>query len=807
MAKPEISRITPYEGGETVQIFCENADKKSKVYWWRPLDGENKEVESIGRPESAALPELPPEGARQFKVYDAVDNVIYVTYDNVPGGTGCFWVENSDGFSKPFVANAPEIWFKSVNEAYRGSAVAVYGDKFWNNRFKRIGLKNKQTGEFSVIEPTHTKSTMYAYNAYRHRTFFAVPDTAQDGEYEIYVHNGTGSQYGWSNAVSLTVKNELTLTDYYRTLWNRETINSVPMPKAARIAVEPDIMGAYVDVTDKLQAAIDSVYENGGGAVILGAGIYAISRTLTLKPGVVLQGAGKGATTVRSVYGSDFSTDWSDVYFAERKSGGMHWAVDWKPHWDKLENRVFVRIYDDAGISDMRFELGNGVNMGVLVGTNERYGIVHGAFLNNVCVDGSGMNVYIDGRFGQLSAGIVSVSSTRELTLFRSEFSAICPIYALPADNKGAKMIENIFRCCPMQKDESYICGFSESIFEENKFLDGRRSFMAQENFADNWIYQNRSEGVSRGSNANEVYMSEYGESDWSGYAAEIGSDYIRADFDDTGVQNGEYAWVDRSGVVRKPEDLEEYPRFIVILKGRGFGQYRSITKFEGDKAFIDRPWTVMPDETTAFTIVRGTHHVLWVDNNSAFCNSHSQFIWNCGIENIIEGHEIISSGGIRLYANSYYQKNKSTCVLAFNRITHCDISGSGNGIWLGTDGYRISDRADYIRYTGGGCFGNSVRQCALDGSAHMHYEKNQGLFKTNDGRIEIKKSVGIDVGGAFNTLCNNLIGGYKTAVEISDAAKGNCLENNSYFDCEAVVSGKAAPTGCDVKFQHTYRF
>ncbi len=804
MSKPEISRITPFEGGETVQIFCENADKNSTVYWWRPTEGENKDSQTMGTPNNAVLPELPPEGAKELKIYDAADNVIYITYDIAPGGTGCFWVKNDEGFSKPFVANAPEIWFQSVKEIYPGGTVTVYGDKFWSNMYKKVGLKNKQTGEFSVITPIQVKSTMYAHTAYRHQTIFKVPEDAADGEYEIFVHNGTGSEFGWSDSVDIKVKKEYTLTDYYRTSWNRETIGSVSMPKSEIIAVEPDIMGAHTDMTDKLQAAIDFVFENGGGTVMLGAGTYGVSRTLTLKPGVVLQGAGKGATTVRSVYGKDFSTDWSDVYYAERKSGGKHWAVDWKAHWDKLKNNVFVRIYNDAGVSDMRFELGNGVNMGVLVGSNERYGTVNGAFLNNVCVDGSGINVYLDDRFGQISAGIVSVSNTRELTLFRNEFSAICPIYILPADNRGAKMIENVFRCCPMQKDESYICGFHESIFEENRFLDGRRSFMAQEGFSDNWVYQNRSEGVGRGGNANEVYMSEYGDSDWSGLAYEIGSDYIKADLKNSGETNGEY---DQSRGTMSADDIYEYPRFLVVLKGRGFGQYRTITAVDGDKVSLDKPWTVLPDENTAFTIVYGTHHVLWINNNSSLSNSHSQFIWNCGIENIIEGHEINMSAGIRLYSNCYYAKKNTTCVVAFNRIVHCSVRGGGKGVWLDSDGNRISDRPDYIRYTGGGCFGNSVRQCAFDGSAHMQYVKNLPVFKTNSGVIEIGKNVGIKAGGAFNTFCNNLIGGYKTAVELLDETKGNCFENNSYFGYDVLMSGKGTPVGCDVKNQHVKLF
>lgn len=803
MNKPEICRVTPYEGGETVQIFGENFDRESLLYWWRKNEREDTDIKDCGFPGTAA-PELPPEDAKCVKLRDAVNGqVAYLGPEQeVWAGANVFWIKNEAGFSKPFIANEPRLWSQSVTRIYPGGIVSVYGDCMWSTEHKFAYLKDVKTGEFIEAPVLPAKAPIYYFGVHRHRTNIRVPATIKDGEYEVYINGGTGSEYGWSNPLKISVESQYSLTEYFRTKWNRDTTEAIPMPKCDVISVTANPLGALYDITDEIQAALDKAHDMGGGIVMLSSGTYGISRTLKLKDGVILMGAGEGSTTVKVAENCVFESDWSDVSYAYRNVGRNRFAKDWKPHWDRYNHKPLARIYNDAGIEGVKFLLGSGANMGVLVANNTEDFHTFGAFINYVTVDGSGLYTYEDKGFGNLSAGLVTVGANTELTVYKCSLTAMAPVYILPAHNRYSRIIRNRIECAPRNYDESFFNGMMNSTIIENDFIDGRRSMMCQMQFEKNFVYQNRSRGVTRGSNANEVYMSEYGETFWGGYPAEIGEDYIAID-----RRTGLFCEAEKEDFGNESDGIygahpgeltNEYIAservWLVIIDGRGFGQYRAIDRVEDNRVYIDRPWDIAPDSTTAFSITFGAVNNIWLDNASELSNSHSQFIWNCGIENIIAGHEVNMSAGIRLYANAFYGIKNSTCVLAFNRIVHCVVRGSGKGLWLNSDGFRLQDRPAYVQATGGGIFANSVRACAFDGSKDMIYVKNLPHTMTDSN-----PKAGVAVGGAYNTFCRNRIGGYVNAVRLLDNCLGNCFDTNYYSNNDLNMSGAGQPIGNDV--------
>lgn len=779
--KPEIARVMNFESGETVQIFGENLDIDSKVYWWRS-QYEDKAFADCGLPEGQALPELPPPDAEVYRVSEVFRNqVMYVSgIEKVVGGTAILWVRNRAGFSAPFLVNKPEIWSQSVRTIYPGGVVTVYGNGFWAPDHQHTVLKNAATGEFVPTAVLNPYESCYAHDSHRHSAHIRIPKEIADGEYEVYVHSGTAGCFGWSNPAQVTVRADYSLTEYYRTKWNRDTAEEISFPTAAVRAVPANPLGALADMTDEIQAAIDELAETGG-TVALAAGIYGISRTINLRPGVVLLGAGKKATTIRAAYGHKLVTDWDDVYFAKRAFDQIRWAADWKPHYAKDKNAALIRIFDDAGIEELRLELGGGANIGVLLGNNcERS--IHGAFLNYVDVDGGATNSYgNDYDYGAMSAGLLSVGSNDELTLFKSCFTAFMPVSILPGYNIGAKFIKNTFECSPRQMEQTYICGMRHSLFVENDFVGGRRSFMAQEGFDCNWVYQNRSIDVGRACNALEVYMSEYGECLWAGRADAVSDDSV--------TLNDAESKLGREDLFNAA--LREYPKFLCIIDGRGFGQYRCVSRLRNGCLTLDRSWDVMPDETTEFSLVTATWHNLWVDNSSAMSNGHSQFIWNSGIENVISGHYIDLAAGVRLYAWSCSKEREKTCVVAFNQILHCQVRASGKGAWLNAD-VNCDNKSAAVQRTHG-LFGNSMRQNVFDGAGGVCYTKNLPFWRTTHNPC-----AGVAVGGAYNTVVNNFIGAYDVAVTMTDDCEGNCFEKNEYINVNTRFSGKGTPVGSD---------
>ena len=340
---PQISRITKFEANETIQIFGENFTEKAKVYWWRPNINQDTDRSLHFTPDKGILPKIPPQDALVYKADNVCDSqVLFVAAEKnkIYEGAAVMWVETEEGISEPVVANNPEIWFKSQCVARPEEIISVYGNGFWQFYCRSAVLKKKGTDEYisAVVKTPNDK--FYYHDAHRYVTYVEVPKGLDAGDYELCVHCGYGGEYGWSNSVDITIEKEYTLTEYYRTKWSRETSVEIPLPKCNKKVVAAPAEGAFVDMADAIQSACDEMENSGGGIVILTAGTYGISRTIRLRKGVVIHGAGKGATTIRTVYGSEIRQDWDDVSFFGKP--GEQKAIDWKPFWQN-ELPQFVR--------------------------------------------------------------------------------------------------------------------------------------------------------------------------------------------------------------------------------------------------------------------------------------------------------------------------------------------------------------------------------------------------------------------------------------------------------------------------------
>lgn len=774
--KPQISRIVNFENGEAIQLFGENFGRENKVYWWRPQTGETVKTEDYGLP-GAELPEFPPDGATVYKITTFVDSqVIFVGGDQgTREGTAVMWVENENGISKPFVANAPDIWMQTFKKVYPGAVASFYGIGFWSVQHRKAVFKNKATGEFKDTEFLSPFMYYYPHDSHRNSMHIRIPESLENGEYEVYLHSGYGGLYGWSKPVTVTVDSEYTLTEYYRTKWNRETADEIMLPPCRTAVIPAPAEGAFKDMTDEIQTALDGLYANGGGVLILTAGVYGISDTLTLRDGVILQGAGKGATTVRTVYGKRIETDWLKMGFAYKKSGVSGWAKDWQKIWATRKNGALIRICGDAGVEGLRLEMG-GADIGILVSAQEDNAEVFGAFANYVEVDGGANNTYDpNAEFGSISAAFLTTCSNTELTVYKCKFTALVPIWVMPAANYRLRIIKNTFECSPRQMDQTYFSGVHDSVFIENDFISGRRALMSQQGFESNWVYQNRVYDVARNCNALELYMCENGSCDWTGTADEIGDDHIVIGKTEDDVSED---------FVLSAEANRENSRFVCIIDGTGFGQYRKVIGVDGKRLILDTPWTVKPDYDTVFTVVCATYHNMWVDNNTASSNGHTQFIWLCGIENVMSGHIIELSAGIRLYSHLYNNEKMRTCVVAFNYILHCQIKGSGKGMWLDVNKNYIDCKDDRIKRTLG-MFGNSVRQNLFDGMHSITCTKNLPEF------VDLTPHCGVAISGSYNSIVSNRIGGYTTAVEM--LTKGvNYMEKNIFTEDSIRIGGYA---------------
>ena len=848
MKKPEISRISSFDQTDIVQVFGENFDKNTKLYvWYNKTDYDSRTLNPVGLSDfegvdavlkykreiaeklivpiseenvngtvETLLPLTPPEDAIVFDADDVAEQVIYFgekkgpqpvkgKYKRVDPVTCIMWLKNDAGFSAPFIANRPEIWNISEDEAAPGEHISVYGINFGSptkfsdgTHFAKVTmLKNRETGE--LIKTDGVEETGYWHNVQKYTADFVVPEGTPDGEYDLFVHSGRCGAFGWSEPVKFTVKNEYGLIDYYRHKWNRIASTDIFCPECKRIEINTS--SDITDYAGVIQAAIDELSGNGGGIVALGHGVYYISETVYVKPGVVLLGLGN-STIIKADETKPFFQDWERALFAICPNGARGWGNDWREHYLRHKQRALLVLQDNCGIESMRLELGSGANLGVVV-ANENSRVSQNVFVHKTEVDGCCLSeLERDGLYGAVCAGLVVGSRTRNFVSWGCLYRTTYATQILPSRHEKMVLVDNEINCHPRQMGESAIAGLRYSVVANNTFIGGRRAFVGCA-LSNNWIYQNRIVDVSRAGGAEETYMSEYGEGEWNGRPLEVGKNYITV----------EAECLEDIFVAGKGEDaaanLEVAGRYLFILRGRGFGQYYRISDVvkveEGKfKILLDKDFGIMPDKDTFFTVVYGTHHNIWIDNNTSLSNGHSQFIYDCGFENFIVGHQMEMAAGIYMCSLTHPNFNREHgkfkdvyAVLAFNTITECQSRSSGVGAKfvfpLNVHDFRDISGYDDYSYSGG-VFGNCVRNCTFDGTPGQIYVKN--LWEWNEEKVP----VGIQMSGAFNRIVENKVRGYETAFALMGNFEGNCFARNIVTGQKKMLMGEGTPVGEDFR-------
>ena len=811
---PQISRVSEFYYKNTIQIFGENFDKDTLCFLWYPQNCEiyvdcsaddlkkgiipkhndeyaaDNAISNINIPrfdaENFALPKTPPEDAIQFSPCNILNQVLYINSSKeIKTGVAVVYLKNSVGFSKPFVANKPRIFGLSHSEISQGSVLTVWGSLMEDGRHKIALLKNKKTKESFII--ANASDPNYCFIREKYVVEFIIPENIPQGDYTLKIHNGTGEVFGWSDEVEIKITAKGDFLSVMRNTWNENVDKSVSFDDVKTVILEAPKMAEFCDMTEKIQSAIDSL---DSGIVILGSGTFGISKTLELKKGVVLKGAGESNTVIRPAKNKAFIGDFEDANFAARKCGAKRWALDWKPSFIEYGFKSLVRVTDECGIEDICFKMDSGVNVGILVSPKQN-DTVSGAFFNSVKIDGMYHCAFSDKyRSALTSYAFLCVCNTFDLVINSCNFKAIAPIKMLPARNTRTKFINSIFECSPAQVGEAFIGGAYMGMFIGNKFLYGRRGFMSQDGFCYNLVYQNKSVGVARSVNAQENYMAEYGESVWHGYIREVSDSYLILN-DDLDARCVPQTFSDR---------LSEYDQTVAIIDGRGFGQYRKIVDFKDNKLYIDKPFDVNPDKSSLLVISQSALNNVWLSNNTENANGPTMFSYGSSIDNIIASHYRDLASDMRIWAGGIrntesFGQDYQIQIASFNLIDSCQSKASGKGLDIDSSYFREGKHFNLTEYPTedkvllsfgrtNGVFGNIVRKNVFSGDDALFYKKNQGdwLDEPNAG--------GISMAGGYNIIEFNRLKGYMDAVFLIDDCEGNFIGNNLYSENSNILTG-----------------
>lgn len=176
--------------------------------------------------------------------------------------------------------NAPKVWWSQGNEVEYttpSSEFGIYGNCLSYGNAKVI-LKG-ENGKYHY--PTIKEQDLWHISL--------ALENQNEGNYEIFVHNGLGGDYGWVAAGQLTVKS--------KAQWPQKIFNVVDY--GAKPNFDPS--RSRLDKTNDspaFQRALDAAGENGGGVVFIPNGCYQLVEELYVPRFVTIRGESQLSTNL-----------------------------------------------------------------------------------------------------------------------------------------------------------------------------------------------------------------------------------------------------------------------------------------------------------------------------------------------------------------------------------------------------------------------------------------------------------------------------------------------------------------------------
>lgn len=665
---PEICRV---QGGHTKTIWGTGfLQGVTEVYSANiPYDERSllSALELTGGDKAAflkSLPSLPPKDAKKLNILtsDPRGLVMAVEFSDdysINGfygdrlGDDVVWVKNTDGYSRPYLVKSADPWFVYPEKAEPDALVRVFGRSI---DAKLIVLKKQGEGKVRVLKSreVQARNTLNTHNV-MYEAEVRLPKNLKAGDYELYVHNGSGGVAGWSDPVRFSVGLPVR-PSYY---------------EAKDYGVKAN---GYGDDTEALRTALAVASQAGGGIVVLPAGTVVISETIELPEGVSLKGAAQGATVLQVIKENPMRGDFP------RKAELEYYPNDWTPNLKGYTPMIWAR--DQSGVTDLSLVYGPGVGLGILVARCP--GVAEDIHIERVKVTA---NYQADGWHS--SFPVLIMGNTYGLVIADSDFRGWGAIEVVANNHQQAYVGRNKMVVFPTGIANAFFTrGFNNSVVESNEVYYGLRNYASQ-----------NGKRYGKNNNPNPKTMPDVSTT----HLAMVGNVYInnlarRHNDGEMMIESGVAQWW---GKVRKATansiDVEGTPfegdyadNYLLVLDGKGIGQYRRILSNTKNRLTLAEDFDIIPDETACLMVGGFNVEHLWIDNTLSNNASWSGF-WGNNVGHVVDG--IIMRDGAPFYLWGW-EPDYPAAVAFVDIIGSRTIGGGGLGI------------------LGAPVFGNTVRYC-----------------------------------------------------------------------------------------------
>jgi hypothetical protein len=574
----------PVRPGETVMVFGAGFGEKPTVEVARLSDS------SLGEPGGARPSAWPRGGCATAAIQPGDTTLKFTVPAKLKPGLFAYRITGPTGASITGLLNRPTLWWAQGDvgiTARPGGWMRLFG--------KNLARDEHPKTRVLLQGPRSVTLTPEAVDAYAAQV--TLPADLPIGEYQVFLHNGSGGNAGWSAATGLVIA--------VPPAWPQTVLNLKDFAA--------DASGAS-DSTAAVQAALAKAQENGGGIVYLPRGRYQVTAALTIPRGTVLRGESQALSCL---------------------------------FWPDLQEppKALLCGTNSFGIEDLTFYCSNYTTF---LSTDTRGDAAGDVFLRRVRVRA---NIYrghmkpeeVDRRYREgLKVGFgggywLLVLGGRNLEVTDCDLYSSGCVLSL-TQPRGARIENNILGSG--RWGGGGVFGGDGVIMANNQYVG--RDLMS-------W---GAAGGLGFGS-LSHVYLGH------NTFQMENGGDREPITSDASGeVYHGLLAAADATTLTLAQPAKDTGPQWlgaaVYVVAGKGVGQWRKVAGFDGPtRVLVDRPWEVVPDATTTVSIVYLLRQWLVVDNEFSDTGMAVQF-YGAALEHLAAGNRSTRTAGYHNFGMHY---------------------------------------------------------------------------------------------------------------------------------------------------------
>lgn len=652
---PEIACVTePVVHFAPFLVFGEGFDtEKVELLTWAPpgTADPDKLLQTIIAQGLPAPPAAPPKEAL-VGLYGRVHRMSPQVLGAVmQGPVSVIWVRSAAGLSQPYVVNRPQPFFLEFNPCAPGQEVRLFGRQLNSNRYQPaakfwlVGKQNRRAYPVPWVYKYDYQAHLNEQLPYEMR--LVIPSDLPEGDYDLWVYNGAGAEYGFGGPLAVTVH------------------KPVPRPLVRFDVTKYGAKGdGLSDDTAAVEAAIQAAAKAGGGQVYLPLGKYRLSHPLRLLPGVDLVGADR---------------DWSFLIATEDFRGEFPteplpgYAEDWGPYFRRANAAPMVWAVSQSTIADLTLQGSQNTHWCVLV--MRQGGVARDVTVTRCRVVNPRAVLMTPGKWQDNGEGLGSIGPLERVEFSHCEVTAVAGMGNIGGPVRRCRTLFNTYHPPNGPWGTSgmgWLLG-EECVVEGNRceyanrgFTTGPWSGPIQRNFIARNIVSNSSfmEG------AGEVYLFEgpdVGRENWVGIPASAGPDFL--------TQNDQ-KWP--AGVLAG--------RIALVVHGKGFGQFRVIKDNTENRITLEQPWRIVPDQTSWVAVRQFFYQNLLVNDYCRDTLGGVDF-YGGALDNVVVAFTGLRSRGVWLYAANVGDEKQRMVYgpAAFNYVNNCQLLEAKGGVLLET--------------------------------------------------------------------------------------------------------------------------